>query len=127
LTLRNVQKALADLESGEAIVRTVTRQVGQQNWRAIYPARGVVRVAGVTSTMDVGGHVHEVDVQNLRRIPRRPKTQLAYARLAALARERGEATAPAPEPVPAAAELGCPSNGARCGAGAPPTGKRWRH
>ena len=138
LTPRNVQKALEALEADRAIVRSVTVHRGGQRWRVVYPGTSIMDV-GVTSTVDVGGHVHQVDVQNLRRVPRRPKTQLGYAQLAALARERGlarasdmeptpvaaerdrgQATAPDPEPVPVAAKHGCPSNGARCNGGAPP-------
>ena len=63
LTSRNVQKALAALETDGAIVRSVTVQTGAQRWRAIYPATSILAV-GVTSTVDVGGHVHQVDVQN---------------------------------------------------------------
>jgi hypothetical protein len=75
LTLRNVQKALADLEANGTIVRiTMVRPNGQKQ-RAIYPAG--------TSTVDVRGDVHQVDTQNLRRIPRVPKREYERARRAA--------------------------------------------
>jgi hypothetical protein len=86
LTPRNVQKALAALETDGAIVRGVTVQSGGQRWRAIYPATSILAV-GVTSTVDVGGHVHQADVQNLRKNPRVPKSEWERARLAATLRE----------------------------------------
>jgi hypothetical protein len=91
--LKSVQKALADLEADGAIVRVATKQVGDQNWRAIYPAKSVMKVAGVTSTVEVGGHLHAAEVQNLsRKRPRMPKTQLDYARLAARPHHEGGGT-----------------------------------
>jgi hypothetical protein len=86
---RNVQKALEALEADGAIVRTITVQTGGQRWRAIYPATSVLMVAG-TSTVDVGGHVHQADVHNLRRTPRLPKSEIERARLAAQITDKRE-------------------------------------
>jgi hypothetical protein len=55
LTPRNLQKALAALESDGALVRGVTVQKGGQSWRAIYPAKAILTVGGVTSTGRHGG------------------------------------------------------------------------
>jgi hypothetical protein len=125
LTPRNVQKALATLEADGAIVRAVTVHRGAQRWRVVYPGKAILAV-GVTSTVDVGGHVHQVDVHNLRRRPRLPKTQMDYARLVAEARERCTADALTSEPSPVAAEEGRPSNGVRLDIDAPPPSER-RH
>jgi hypothetical protein len=59
LTPRNVQKALATLEADGAIVRAVTVHRGAQRWRVVYPGKAILAV-GVTSTVDVGGHVEGI-------------------------------------------------------------------
>jgi hypothetical protein len=84
LTGRNVQKALQALEEGKAIIRAGNSAPGRKGLRYIYPATGILRG---TSTADVGGYVHQVDVQNLRRIRRGPKTEMERARRAAAIRE----------------------------------------
>jgi hypothetical protein len=125
LTPRNLQKALAALESDGALVRGVTVQKGGQRWRAIYPAKAILTVMGSRLPVDMGGHVHQVDVQNLRRIPRMPKSQLAYARLAAGVASR-TATAPQQSPQPQTEEAGHPSDGVTGKDGAPPATPEWR-
>lgn len=90
LTPRNLQKALAALESDGALVRGVTVQKGGQRWRAIYPAKAILTVMGSRLPVDMGGHVHQVDVQNLSRRPQLPKSELERARLAAKLRQERE-------------------------------------
>ena len=90
LTPRNLQKALAALESDDALVRGVTVQKGGQTWRAIYPAKAILTVMGSRLPVDKRGHVHQVDVQTLSRRPRLPKSELERARLAAKLRQDRE-------------------------------------
>jgi hypothetical protein len=64
LTPRNLQKALAALESDGALVRGVTVQKSGQRWRAIYPAKTILTVGGARLPVDMGGHVYQVDVHS---------------------------------------------------------------
>ena len=96
ITINKVQQALAELEDGGAIVRRVLpAQPGRQRWRKIYPA---VLLLDVTPTVGVRGNPQLLGVDNLSTtLPRRPRTQLAHAKLDAQRRERRAQQADPPQ------------------------------
>jgi hypothetical protein len=91
LLVNKVQDGLMTLEKGGAIVRVVTRS-NSVTRREIYPAATLV---GRTPTVGVRGDPQHPGVQNLRRYA--PRSQLAYARAASVARDQRAERAEAAE------------------------------
>lgn len=81
IAINKVRAALAELEAGGAIVRTVTRSRNGTR-REIYPAATLL---GGSPTVGLGGEPQQAGRQNLRRYLRRP--EIAHARAASALHE----------------------------------------